>query len=69
MNATHQVPLVIEEWIVESHVIWSIDARDGVFRGDALTIGVVSLINGFIVEVSDRKLNLFVMNDGSLCTT
>ena len=69
MNTTHQVPLVIEEWIIEAHIIVCIYARDCVFCGDALTAGVISLINGLVVEVSDWKLNLFVVDYGPLCTT
>ena len=63
---THQVPLVIEIRITELQVI---HVRDRVLCGKTLTISMISLIDGFVVKMSNRQFNLFVMYYFSLVTT
>ena len=63
---THQVPLIIEIRVVESHVIETV--WNGVFCGKTLTTGMISLVNRFVVEMSNGQFNLFVVYDCSLLT-
>ena len=65
---THQVPLVIEKWIIEAHIVDTFIGY-GVFCRKTLTIGMISLINRLVMKMSDRQFNLLVMYDCSLHTT